>query len=217
MSISILLADDHQMVRDGLNSLIEKEDDIKVIGQAENGRQAVRMVEDLIPDIVVLDINMPDLNGIEATKQIVKLENPPGIIALSVYTSKRFVTDMLRAGASGYLVKECAFEELANAIRLVANRQFYLSPQIHGAVIKDLLNNPKQDKPSASDLLTRREREVLQLIAEGVKSEEIASKLFVSVKTVFSHRQQIMKKLDLHSIPHLTRFAIKEGLISLDD
>ncbi len=217
MTISILLADDHKMIRDGLKSLIKKEKDIEVAAVAKNGREAIILTEEINPDIVVMDINMPDLNGIEATRQIVKLKDPPGVIALSVYTSRRFVSDMLRAGASGYLVKECAFEELADAIRIVADNKCYLSPQIHGVVIKDLQNKSRIETPSVETILTRREREILQLIAEGVSSEKIASRLFISVKTVFSHRQQIMKKLNLHNIAQLTRYAIKMGIIFIDE
>ncbi len=214
MSIRILLADDHKLIRDGLCALIASEKDMKVVAEAENGRDAVALVKQHTPDIVVMDINMPDLNGIDATKMILE-ENPDvKVIALSIHSTSRFVKEMLKAGVSGYLVKHCAYQELANAIRLVMKNKPYLSSQIIGMVMDDYAANFPSNKKSVFSILSPREREILQLVTEGMKSDKIASRLFISIKTVSSHRRQIMKKLELSSIAELTRYAISEGLIS---
>jgi two-component system response regulator NreC len=197
------------------NPMLEKEKDITVVAQASNGREAVRLVDELNPDVVILDINMPDLNGIDAAKLISKNSNTK-IMALSIHTTRRFVTGMLKAGALAYLVKQCAYEELANAIRAVADNKSYLSPQIHDVVVNDFAGNLSKDEDSLLSVLTLREREVFQLVVEGVKSEDIAARLFVTVKTVSSHRTHIMKKLNIKSVAELTRLAIREGLISAD-
>jgi len=215
MNIKVVLVDDHKLIRQGLYSMIEKEKDITVVAQASNGREAVRLVDELNPDVVILDINMPDLNGIDAAKLISKNSNTK-IIALSIHATRRFVTGMLHAGAVAYLVKQCAYEELANAIRAVADNKSYLSPQIHDVVVSDYAANLFKDEDSFLSILTLREREVLQLVVEGVKSEDIAARLFVNIKTVSSHRTQIMKKLNIKSVAELTRLAISEGLISAD-
>jgi len=214
MSIRILLADDHKLIRDGLCALIASEKDMEVVAEAENGRDAVALVKQHTPDIVVMDINMPDLNGIDATKMILE-ENPDvKVIALSIHSTSRFVKEMLKAGVSGYLVKHCAYQELANAIRLVMKNKPYLSSQIIGMVMDDYAANFPSNKKSVFSILSPREREILQLVTEGMKSDKIASRLFISIKTVSSHRRQIMKKLELSSIAELTRYAISEGLIS---
>jgi len=210
----VILADDHKMFRDGLRALIEKEPDIRVIGEAETGRAVVRLAGELSPDVVVMDIGMPDLNGIEAARQIVAQSPNIRAIALSMHSDKRLVTEMLHAGASGYLLKDCAFQELAQAIRTVARNHAYLSPRIAGVVVTDYAGRLPTTKVAA---LTPREREVLQLLAEGKNTKEIASALNVSVKTVETHRAQIMERLDLHSVADLTKFAIREGLTSLED
>ena len=214
MSIKILLVDDHQIIREGLRSLLEKETDIEVVAEAENGRTAVKLAKQIAPDIVVLDINMPDLNGVDAARMILEACPDVRIIALSIHSTRRFVTRMLKAGASGYLVKHCAYEELVKAIRSVAKNKPYLSAQILDTVIKDYAANFSSDQNTAYTGLTVREREILQLVVEGVKSRDIASRLFLSVKTVSAHRRTIMKKLNLYSVAELTRFAINEGLIS---
>ena len=213
MNIRVVLADDHKLIRQGLYAMLEKEKDITVVAQASNGREAVRLVDKHNPDVAILDINMPDLNGIDAAKLILKNSNTK-IIALSIHTTRLFVTGMLKAGAMAYLVKQCAYEELANAIRAVADNKSYLSPQIQDVVIDDFTANLSEDEASCFSSLTTREREVLQLIVEGVKSKEIAARLFVTEKTVSSHRARIMKKLKINSIAELTRLAISEGLIS---
>ena len=213
--LRILLADDHQIMREGLRSLIEKNPDMEIVGEAENGEKAVRLAKTLKPDIAIIDIGMPDLNGIEATRQIV--EKVPGIkiIALSMHSDKRFITSMLGAGASGYLLKDCAFEELVSSIQAVAAKGTYLSPKIAGVVVKDYLNRATSEASSAFSALTNRQREVLQLIAEGKSTKHIAFHLNISIKTVETHIQKIMQRLDIHSIAELTKYAIKEGLTSL--
>ena len=216
MCIKVLLADDHKLIRQGLCAMLEKEKDIVVAAQAENGRQAVQLAKELNPDVVILDINMPVLNGIDAAKIILNYNKDIRIIALSIHTTKRFVTGMLKAGAVGYLVKQCSFKELANAIRLAMNNISYLSPQIHNAVVSGYATNLSKEEESVLSILSQREREVVQLIAEGVKSEDIATRLFISVKTVSSHRRQIMKKLNIKGVADLTRLSISEGLISAD-
>jgi len=215
MGIRVLIADDHAIIRDGLVALLEKNKEIEVIGQAENGRKAVHLAQKLQPDLVVMDVSMPDLNGIEATRQVLA-ENPNmKVIALSMHSDKRFVMGMLQAGAAGYLLKDCAAEELTTAITAVAAGKRYLSPDITGIVIDDCLVHPEDSDTSAATLLSNREREVLQLIAEGNSTRETADILFVSIKTIETHRRQIMKKLDIHSVADLTKYAIREGLTTL--
>ncbi|MCK5420912.1 MAG: response regulator transcription factor [Deltaproteobacteria bacterium] len=216
MSIKIIIADDHRIIHDSLNPLLDKQTDIEVVGVADNGRKAVKLTKELKPDLVIMDISMPDLNGIEATRQIITQCPGTKIIALSMNTDKRYVKGMLKAGASGYLTKGCSFEELANAIRVVAAGKKYLSPEISEIVIGESLVSSSVKGASDSSELTMREREVLQLLAEGKKVKEIADKLFISMKTVHVHRKHIMEKLDIHSIAELTKLAIREGLISLE-
>lgn len=216
MTIQILLADDHKITRDGLKALLENQKNMAVIGEAENGRKAVRLALELKPDVIVMDINMPELNGIEATRQI-KAELPEAkIIALSMYSDKRYVVGMLKAGVSGYLLKNCAFDELVSAISAVVNNQNYMSPKIADTVMKDYANILESSDTSPASLLTAREREVLQLIAEGLKTKDIATRIHVSIKTVETHRQQIMRKLNAKSVAELTKIALREGLTSLD-
>ena len=189
---------------------------MEVIGEVENGRKAVQLVRELLPDVVVMDIAMPDLNGIEATRQISAKAPSVKVVALSMYSDKRFVVEMLRAGATGYLLKDCAFEELTHAIRAVSAKRNYLSPKITDIMIKDYVRLFPKTKLSVFSILTPRQREVLQLLSEGKTTSEIALHLQVSVKTVETYRQQIMDKLDTHSIAELTKYAIREGLTSLE-
>jgi len=216
MSIRILLADDHKVVRDGLQALIAKEADMEVVAEGATGRDAVAQAASIRPDVAVLDISMPDLNGIEATRQI--LAQTPGarVIALSMHADRRFVMEMLRAGAVGYLLKDSAFEELARAIRAVAAGQIYLSPGIAGVVVQDYLTPAAAGDRGAYAALTGREREVLQLLAEGRSTKEAALRIHVSDKTIESHRRQIMIKLKIRSVAELTKYAIREGLTSLE-
>jgi two-component system, NarL family, response regulator NreC len=216
MPMRILLVDDHKIMRDGLRVLLEKQPDLEVAGEAENGRTAVRMARELPADIVIMDIGMPDLNGIDATREIVASVPGVKVIALSMHSDKVFVGEMFRAGASAYLLKHCAFEELAQAIRVVSSGQFYLSPQIAGLMIKDYVHQMSNNNTSVFSVLTTREREVLQLLAEGKSSRQIASHLNISLKTVETRRQQIMAKLNTDNIADLIKHAIREGLTSLD-
>lgn len=216
MSINILLADDHQIVRAGLRNLLEKESDMKVIAEAKNGRETVRLTTELSPDIVIMDIGMPELNGMEATGQIIKEKPGTRVIALSMHSDKQYVTGMFRAGASGYLLKDCPVSELVNAIRTVYSGRTYLSPEITGVFVKEYVNMvSRTDSPIVPEL-TDREREVLQLLAEGKSSKEIAGILYISVKTVMVHRQKIMSKLGLKNLPELTKYAIRKGVTSLE-
>jgi two-component system, NarL family, response regulator NreC len=214
--IRIILADDHKIMREGLRALLEKQQDFEVAAEAENGLEAVQLAKKLRPHVIIMDIGMPGLNGIEATRQIVADVPSVKVIALSMHSDKRFVIEMLKAGVSGYLLKDSASEELASAIRTVLADKPYLSPKITDVVLKDYLGTLSKTEPSAFTLLTPREREVLQLIAEGRTTKEIAAALFVSVKTIDTHRQQLMEKLDLRSVAELTKYAIREGLTSLD-
>ena len=217
MSIKIILADDHQIIREGVRSLLDKEPDMEVIGEAKNGREAVEMVVRLLPDVVVMDIGMPDLNGMEATRHITEQASDVKVLALSMHSDRQFAAGILAAGASGYLLKDSAFEELAEAIRSIVRGQCYLSPGITGVVLNDYVErmaNPSNCLPFA--MLTKREREILQLLAEGWATKRIAEELHVSIKTVETHRQHIMDKLELRSLADLTKYAIREGLTSLE-
>lgn len=216
MSIRILLADDHQIIRAGLRSLLEKEPGLTVIAEAETGREAVRLTLVQQPEVVVMDVAMPDLNGIEATRQIIAERPGIRVVALSMHADRRYVMEMLKAGASGYLLKDSAFEELVRAIRTVLANQTYLSPEIANLVVGDYVRQLQQNKDtSAFSVLTVREREVLQLLTEGSSTAQIAERLHLSVKTIETHRQNIMEKLGLRSIAELTKYAIREGLTSL--
>jgi len=216
MCIKILLVDNHQIMREGLRHLIEKLDNIAVIGEAEDGFAAVKMVRKLSPDVVIMDVVMPGLNGIEATRQIITEAPYVRIIALSMYSERRFILEMFKAGASAYLIKDAAFEELAQAIKTVCDNHLYISPCIVDEDIKNYIRNVGEFDFSVNSLLTKRQRQVLQLIAEGKTTKDIASLLDISVKTVETHRQKIMEKLGIYSIAQLTKYAIREGLTILE-
>lgn len=213
--IKILLADDHKIMRQGLRTLIENQPGMKVTAEAGNGQEAVRMAIELQPDIVIMDINMPELNGIEATRQIVAKTPDVKVIALSMYSDKKFIVEMLKSGASGYLLKECAVEELIKAIHSVSRNTLYLSPVLAGDMARDYIALVSADEFRESPALTPREREVLRLLAEGKATKEIAHSLNISIKTIETHRKQIMDKLGTHSIAELTKYAIREGLTFL--
>jgi len=215
MSIRILLADDHKITREGLRSLLEKNKDTEVIGEAQNGREAVQLAIDLQPDIVIMDVSMPDLNGIEATKEILKEVENAKVIALSMHSDRSFVTEMLKSGASGYLLKDCAFDELTRAIETVQKGQIYLSPSVSGDLVSSLLNGSGQVEVLNTNNLTHREREVLQLMSEGKSTKQIAVDLEISSKTVETHRRQLMRKLEIFNVAELTKYAIRKGLTSL--
>jgi len=216
MTTRILLADDHKIVRDGLRSMLANEAGMEVIAEAKNGQEAIDIAFADQPDVIIMDVSMPDLNGIEATKKIVKEIPKIKIIGLSMHSDKRFVTEMLRVGAMGYLLKDCAFEELSRAIRTVMSDQTYLSPDIAGLLVDNYVRGSVIDGANGKPRLTQREQEVLRLIAEGNTTKQTAHCMHVSVKTVETHRRQIMKKLETQSIADLTKFAIREGLVSLE-
>jgi DNA-binding NarL/FixJ family response regulator len=216
MSTRILIADDHRIMREGLRALLGKQDAFVVVGEAEDGRKAVEMAARLRPDVVIMDLTMPGLNGIEATRQIVAADSGMKVIALSIHSDHRFVRQMFEAGAMGYLLKEGAFEELARAIRIVADGKAFVSPGIAGVLIDDLVHRTGgRETPAGVRALSSREKEVLQLLAEGKSTKEIAAILRVGAKTVETHRRQIMLKLQLDSVAELTKYAIREGLTSL--
>jgi DNA-binding NarL/FixJ family response regulator len=216
MKINVLLVDDHNIIRIGLRALIEKQPNLQVLAEASNGRDAVKLVREMKPDVVIMDVAMPDMNGIEATRQILAENSNTIVVALSMHSDRRFVTRMFEAGALGYLLKDCAFEELTLAIKTVTDHQIYLSPQIPGIVLADVVKNLPSQDISIFSRLSRREREVLQLLAEGKSTKQNAKLLHVSAKTIESHRAQIMEKLNIHSIAELTKFAIREGLTSIE-
>lgn len=209
------MADDHELMREGLISMLAGEADFEVVGEAGNGRRAVELAGKLAPDVVVLDITMPDLNGVEAARIIHSRLPKAKIVALSMHQEHRLVMDMMKAGASGYLPKSSAFEELGRAIRCVSSGKMYLSPTVTAPVLGDLLKHMEAAKDPPGPVLTGREREVLQLIAEGKGTKQIAAGLHVSVNTVTRHRQHIMDKLEIRGVAELTKYAIREGISSL--
>jgi two-component system NarL family response regulator len=216
MSIRILLADDHQIMRDGLRAILAAEPGFQIVGEAENGRDATAIARTLVPDVVIMDIGMPDLNGVEATRQI-KADNPVvKVIALSMYADRGYVLGILEAGASGYVLKTGAYDELQRAVKAVIQGKTYLSPDVTQMVVDAQVRGPAQDGASPQTRLGPREREIVQLLAEGHTSPEIARRMHISTRTVETHRRNIMKKLDLHSVAELTKYAIREGLTSLD-
>jgi DNA-binding NarL/FixJ family response regulator len=212
----VLLVDDHRLFRSGLHSLLAKQPNIEIVGEAEDGVSAVRMTQELAPDIVLMDISMPKLNGIEATRQILSQNVAVRVIVLSMHADRRFVVEALKAGARGYLLKDSAIEEVLRAIDAIVSNQVYLSRRITNIVVEDYVQMAKSNGATVYTLLSAREREVLQLLAEGRNTKEIASHLNVSVKTVETHRKQIMNKLGLHTIAELTKYAIREGLTELE-
>ena len=212
MSIKVLLADDHRLVREGFQSILEREPDIEVIATCGDGRAATQLAESLHPDVVVMDIGMPELNGMEATRQIVATIPNTRVVVLSVFSDKRYVLAALRAGASGYVLKVGAQDDLLRAVRAVAEGKHYLSPEITGVVIDERT----VEVGSAETVLGAREREVLQLLAEGKTSPQIAQALHVSVKTIETHRRNIMEKLGIHNVAELTKYAVREGISSLN-
>ena len=214
--IRIILADDHQIVRQGLRILLEAETDMQIVAEADNGRKVLKLAQELLPDIVIMDLSMPELNGIEATRQILSGAPEVKVIALSMHSDSLFVLNMIKSGASGYLLKDCALEELVKAIRAVVDDKTYLSPGVSDIVIRDFVTGWQTTNSSAFSVLSPREREVLQLMAEGRTTNQIADGLCVSVKTVEAHRKQVMTKLGIHSVAELTKYAIRQGLTSLE-
>jgi two-component system response regulator NreC len=205
----ILLVDDHAVVRQGFKMLLDAQPDMEIVGEASNGREAVETAEALRPDVVVMDVAMPELNGIEATRRLTASTPHTRVIALSMHKDSVYVREILRAGARGYLLKDSGAEDLVSAIRAVAKGESYLSPAVSNAVLDDY----RKHVTNPIDLLTSREREVLQMLAEGKTNKEIAGVLNLSVYTVDAHRGRIMEKLNLHSINDLVRFAVRNGII----
>lgn len=216
MSISVIIVDDHKIIRDGLKTLLSKEIDIDVVGEAENGREAIKITLEKRPDIVIMDIGMPVMNGIEATRQIVKDLPETKIIALSMHYDKQYVKGMLFSGAKGYLLKDCAGEELSEAIRTVSENNTYISQDITNTVIEGYSELQEASKSRVKAELTNREKEILQLLTEGDSTKQIAIELYISVKTVEAHRANIMGKLNIHNLPELTKYAIRHGFTSVD-
>jgi DNA-binding NarL/FixJ family response regulator len=228
MKVRILLADDHQLVRQGVRCLLETAGDMTVVGEAADGRAAVALVGELAPDVVLMDIEMPHLDGIEATRQIeathqirvlrqIQVDRPPArVLMVTMHSERRYVFDAFKAGARGYLLKDATFADLANAVRTVAAGHTYLSPKLADDVVGSYLTDrPPGDVPRPAPALTTREREVLQLVANGRATKQIAVDLNVSIKTIETHRRQIMDKLQLYSVAELTKYAILQGLTSL--
>ncbi len=215
MSKTIVLADDHRLMRQGLRAMLNDRADFEVVGEVGDGRAAVKMARELKPDVIIMDIAMNELNGIDAARQIASESPATKVLALSRHSERRFVAEMLAAGASGYILKDSAIEELIEALNVVIGGKTYLSPEIMDVVIDDYVDRLTRNRTSKISKLTPREREILQLIAEGKSTREIAESLRVSVKTVATHRHQVLEKLSVRSIAELTKFAVREGLTNL--
>jgi DNA-binding NarL/FixJ family response regulator len=215
MKSRLVLVDDHMLFREGLKSLLREDPRVEIVGEAGNGRDAVRLCRELLPDIVITDVAMPELNGIEAARLILEQSPRTRIIVVSMHSSRRFIVGMLKAGAVGYLLKDCAFQELSSAITAVLENKVYLSPAVAGVLVDQVTRQGGIDRAELP-ALSPREIQVLQLLTEGKKASEIAGRLHVSAKTVQTHRRNIMEKLDLHNLADLTKYAIQKGLVSSD-
>jgi two-component system, NarL family, response regulator NreC len=214
MKIKILLVESHVMFRDGLRALLEKIPDLEIVGDAENGNEAINLAAELKPDIIIIGMILKGINGIEATREIVKQNPETKVIFLSSYSDEKSVMEGISAGATGYILKECEFKELVHAMNAVVKDMSYLCPQVAASFIKGFKHSKSNGNSKEGPNLTKREREILQYIAEGYSSKEIASSLFLSERTVTSHRQNIMDKLGCHEVASLTRYAIQEGILS---
>jgi DNA-binding NarL/FixJ family response regulator len=213
VTIRVVLADDHTLMREGLKALLERDGEIEVVGEAGTGRAAVTMAGELNPDVVIMDIGMPDLNGIDAARQIIKASVGAKILAVSMHTSQRMVSEMLRAGASGYVSKLTAFDQVVAAVKAVHSGARYLGPEVSIGTAESLVDRVDGRQVTAFSVLTLREREVLQLIAEGRTTKAIGNVLGTSPRTVEVHRKRLMDKLGIHSVAELARYAVKEGLV----
>jgi len=213
--IKILLADDHKIMREGLKSILEKDPDVFVAGEAGNGIEAINLAKELRPDVIIMDINMPDLNGIEATARIISEMPGSRILALSMYADRGFLIKMLKAGAKGYLLKDCASDELVNAIKVILKNRIYISPSLVDDMVRDYVQLADTVDLSAFSILTPRERDVLQKLSEGRSTKEIAFDLNLSIKTIETFRLKIQEKIGLRSIAELTKYAVREGITSL--
>lgn len=216
MSISVIIVDDHKIIRDGLKTLLGKDKSIDIVGEAENGREAVKITFEKKPDVVIMDIGMPIMNGIEATRQIVKDLPETNVIALSMHYDKQYVSGMLGSGAKGYLLKDCAGEELSQAIKTVNENNTYISQDITNTVIEGYADIQDSTTTQVKASLTNREKEIIQLLTEGASTKQIAAELYISIKTVEAHRANIMGKLNIHNLPELTKYAIRNGYTSID-
>ncbi len=215
--VKLLVADDHKIFRQGIKKLLEEESDLQVVGEAADGREAVKKATELKPDVILMDIAMANLNGLEATKQIKKVLPSVKVIMLTMHKNEEYILQSFQAGASGFILKEGAVEELVSAIRSIHSDKSFLSPSISKTLIDAYLRKMETGKTETPfDLLTDREREVLQLIAEGYTNREVAKQLFISVKTVEAHRAHIMQKLNIHDIAKLVKYAIQKGLVDLN-
>jgi DNA-binding NarL/FixJ family response regulator len=212
----ILLADNHRLFCEGLRTLFAKQSGMEIVGEATDGRMAVRLARELSPDLIIMDIGMPELNGIDATRQIRSELPRVKVLAVSMHSDRQYVAGMLSAGAAGYVVKDSAFAELAQAVEVVMGGGRYLSPDVVGVVVDDYVQRLAPAPGTGLAKLSEREREVLQLMAEGQRTVDIGTRLHVSRKTVETHRKNIMVKLELHSVADLTKFAVREGLTSLE-
>ena len=212
-TIKILVVDDHAIMRDGIRALLNLHDDIEIVGEASEGKEAVQKAEELAPDVIVMDIAMPGMDGLEATRRITKKNPAVKVMVLSQHDNKEYILSAIKAGVVGYVPKRALGSELVSAIRTIHQGESYLYPSAAAAVISDYLKGSAKEP---YDRLTAREREILKLIAEGYTSREIADKLFIALKTVLGHRTKIMEKLDLHNRSELIKYAIRKGLISTD-
>lgn len=217
VTIRVLLADDHALMREGLRAILSRDGGgIEVVGEAASGLEAIEMCRELAPDLVIMDVAMADVNGVEATRRILERDDSIRVVALSSHNDSRFIAEMLRAGAAAYVLKENAYRELRRAIDAVRRGSTYLCPQAAGKAAH-IIRDSSSGNGSPWELLGAREREVLQLIAEGLSSPDIAGRLHIATNTVDTHRRNIMRKLDLHNVVEITRYAIREGLTRLDD
>ena len=216
MSISVLLADDHRIVREGLRALLERNNDIRVVGEAADGQESVKLASTLRPDVVIMDISMPSLNGIEATQQVLEVSPSSKVIILSMYSTLEHIFRSFRAGAQGYLLKESAGADVVNAVRAVREGRRYLANKITETILDDFIHQRSLvESESPVSRLSKRERHILQLVVEGKSSSEIGSQLFLSPKTVETYRSRIMHKLSINDVPGLVKFALQHGLTAL--
>lgn len=215
MKTRIVLVDDHRMFREGLGALFDKRPDMEICGSAGDGREALTVIRELVPNVVLMDVGMPEMNGIEATRQIREELPDIPVVALSARAEHQLVIEMLRAGASGYVLKNSPFTELLDSIAAVQNGRIFISSALSGPLVMEFVHKTVTGAPSAFSILTSRELEILQAIAEGKSTKEIASLLLISIKTVETHRQQIMEKLKIYSVAELTKYAIREAITSV--
>jgi len=214
--IRVLIVDDHTILRQGVKALLDNQEGIQVVGEAPDGREALKITDEVKPDVILMDIAMPGLNGLEATRRIKNKHPQIKILVLTMYTNEEYISQILKAGADGYLVKETAYDDLVSAIKAVQSGEAFMSPSISKKVIKTYIQQSQRSEERAEDLLSSREREVLQLIAEGNSSKKIAELLFISPKTVENHRTHIMDKLNIHNRTGLIKYAIRKGIVDID-